>query len=172
MGGRKFWHSSQIWWESSGLAYLLTLGRPDNGSILARSMKIGTIVTSSTEAEWMALSHLVHGSSVCRRLSRRYWVRGRTTSRCFLHSDAARQIADQPNLKRRSRHISIRYRLISRSVRCWKHKLRTSQEFTTQLRTWKKKKKKKKGGCFFDPLRQRRRFSALWFFGNSHPTNP
>jgi len=36
----------------------------------------------------------------------------------YCDSDAARQMADQPTLKRRSRHISIRYRLISRSVRC------------------------------------------------------
>ena len=102
----------------SHLAYFLTLGRPDNGSVLARSMKIGTITTSSTEAEWMALSHLIHDLQYVSGFLEDIGYEVERPHIIYCDSDAARQMADQPTLKRRSRHISIRYRLISRSVRC------------------------------------------------------
>ena len=104
--------------QSMALRYFLTLGRPDNGSVLARSMKIGTITTSSTEAEWMALSHLIHDLQYVSGFLEDIGYEVERPHIIYCDSDAARQMADQPTLKRRSRHISIRYRLISRSVRC------------------------------------------------------
>ena len=66
----------------------------------------------------MALSHLIHDLQYVSGFLEDIGYEVERPHIIYCDSDAARQMADQPTLKRRSRHISIRYRLISRSVRC------------------------------------------------------